>query len=131
MQNASVEMAHTAPYYFFGKDETFAIGCAIPFGLNSRQTTAWMMEGNGLKLMREFPCQITSSTSRRQHGRSNGRLVQKPPKSVADMKGLRMHWRLRRRADRTPGRRALSHSGGEIYAALEKAPLMPPNGLPL
>jgi hypothetical protein len=46
--------AHTAPYYFFGKDETFAIDCAIPFGLNSRQMTAWMYEGNGMKLMREF-----------------------------------------------------------------------------
>jgi TRAP-type mannitol/chloroaromatic compound transport system substrate-binding protein len=32
----------------------FALGCAIPFGLNSRQMTAWMYEGNGLKLMREF-----------------------------------------------------------------------------
>ena len=47
-------MAHTAPYYFFGKDPTFALGCAIPFGLNSRQMTAWMLEGNGMKLMREF-----------------------------------------------------------------------------
>jgi TRAP-type mannitol/chloroaromatic compound transport system substrate-binding protein len=45
---------HTAPYYFFGKDPTFALGCAIPFGLNSRQMTAWMYEGNGMKLMREF-----------------------------------------------------------------------------
>jgi TRAP-type mannitol/chloroaromatic compound transport system substrate-binding protein len=54
VQNGTVEMAHTAPYYFFGKDETFALGCAIPFGLNSRQMTAWMVEGNGLKLMREF-----------------------------------------------------------------------------
>ena len=32
VQNGTVEMAHTAPYYFFGKDETFALGCAIPFG---------------------------------------------------------------------------------------------------
>jgi TRAP-type mannitol/chloroaromatic compound transport system substrate-binding protein len=54
VQNGTVEMAHTVPYYFFGKDETFAIGASIPFGLNSRQMTAWMMEGNGLKLMREF-----------------------------------------------------------------------------
>ena len=54
VQNGTVEMAHTAPYYFHGKDETFALGCAIPFGLNSRQMTAWMYEGNGMKLMREF-----------------------------------------------------------------------------
>ena len=54
MQNGTVECAHTAPYYFFGKDPTFALDCAIPFGLNARQMTAWMYEGNGLKLMREF-----------------------------------------------------------------------------
>ena len=54
VQKGTVEVAHTAPYYFFGKDETFALGCAIPFGLNSRQMSAWMYEGNGLKLMREF-----------------------------------------------------------------------------
>ena len=65
VQNGTVECCHTAPYYFFGKDDTFALGCAIPFGLNSRQMTAWMFEGNGLKLMREFyKGATTSSTSR-------------------------------------------------------------------
>lgn len=54
VQKATVEIAHTAAYYFFGKDETFAIGASIPFGLNSRQMTAWTYQGNGLKLMREF-----------------------------------------------------------------------------
>ncbi len=54
VQGGSVECCHTAPYYFFGKDEAFALGCAIPFGMNSRQMTAWMHEGNGMKLMREF-----------------------------------------------------------------------------
>jgi TRAP-type mannitol/chloroaromatic compound transport system substrate-binding protein len=64
VQNATVECAHTAPYYFFGKDETFSFDCAVPFGLNSRQQTAWMYEGNGMKLMREFYAATTSSTSR-------------------------------------------------------------------
>ena len=50
IQNGTVEMASTAPYYYFGKDETFALACAIPFGLNYRQMAAWMHEGNGLKL---------------------------------------------------------------------------------
>ena len=42
VQNGPVEMAHTAPYYFHGMDETFVLGCAIPFGLNSRQMSGWM-----------------------------------------------------------------------------------------
>ena len=40
IQQGTIEMANTAPYYHFGKDETFALGCAIPFGLNSRQMTS-------------------------------------------------------------------------------------------
>src|SRR3954463_9662458 len=52
VQQGTGEACHTVPYYFFGKDETFAIGAAIPFGLNSRQMSAWMFEGNGLTLMR-------------------------------------------------------------------------------
>src|SRR6185369_15654381 len=54
VQNATVECAHTAPYYFFGKDPTFAFAAAIPFGLNTRQQNAWMYHGGGLALMREF-----------------------------------------------------------------------------
>src|ERR1043165_6496618 len=54
VQQGTVECAHTAPYYFYGKSEVFALDRAIPFGLNSRQMTAWMVEGNGLTLMREF-----------------------------------------------------------------------------
>jgi TRAP-type mannitol/chloroaromatic compound transport system substrate-binding protein len=58
VRNRTVEMAHTAPYYFVGKNETFALGTAIPFGLNSRQTHGWVMEGNGMKLLREFYAQF-------------------------------------------------------------------------
>ena len=42
VQNGSVEMAHTAPYYFYGKDPTFASAAAVPFGMNARQMNAWM-----------------------------------------------------------------------------------------
>src|SRR6476661_982573 len=36
VSNATVEMCHTAAYYFIGKDPTFALYCSVPFGLNSR-----------------------------------------------------------------------------------------------
>ena len=36
VQNSTVECCHTAPYYFFGKDPTFAFACAIPFGMSAR-----------------------------------------------------------------------------------------------
>src|SRR4029077_10423800 len=53
-QNGTVEMCHTATYYFTGKDPTWALFCAVPFGLNTRQQNAWFYDGDGMKLMNEF-----------------------------------------------------------------------------
>jgi TRAP-type mannitol/chloroaromatic compound transport system substrate-binding protein len=36
----TVEMCHTASYYYWGKDPTFAFGTAVPFGLNARLLTS-------------------------------------------------------------------------------------------
>src|SRR5215213_5800961 len=52
--NATVEMAHTASYYYVGKDPTFAFGTAAPFGLNARQLNAWMYYGGGMDIMNQF-----------------------------------------------------------------------------
>src|SRR5258706_9393687 len=54
VSNGSVEACHTASYYYFGKDPTFALFCAVPFGLNTRQQNAWFYDGDGMKLMNEF-----------------------------------------------------------------------------
>ena len=90
VQNATVEVAHTAPYYFFGKDPVFALGCAIPFGLNARQMTAWMYEGNGLKLMREFYAKYNIvNFPGGNTGAQMGGWFRKEIKSVADIKGLK------------------------------------------
>ncbi|MFN7104453.1 MAG: TRAP transporter substrate-binding protein, partial [Pseudorhizobium sp.] len=50
----TVEMCHTCSYYYVGKDPTFAIGTAIPFGLNARLTNSWFYQGNGNTLLNEF-----------------------------------------------------------------------------
>jgi TRAP-type mannitol/chloroaromatic compound transport system substrate-binding protein len=122
VQNGTVEMAHTAPYYFVGKDETFAIGCAIPFGLNSRQMSAWMYEGNGMKLMREFYAQYKIvNFPGGNTGAQMGGWYRKPIKSLEDMKGLKMRiggfaGRVIERMGAVPQ----NIPGGEIYQALEK-----------
>src|SRR5262249_31190319 len=54
VQANTVEMGHTASYYYFGKDPTFAFDTAVPFGLNTRQQNAWMHSGGGRELMNEF-----------------------------------------------------------------------------
>ena len=50
----TVECCHTAAYYYVGKDPTFPLFCAVPFGLNTRQQNAWMYEGGGIDLMNEL-----------------------------------------------------------------------------
>ncbi len=120
--NATVEMAHTAPYYFFGKDPTYALDCAIPFGLNSRQMTAWMYEGNGLKLTREFYAKSNIiNFPMGNTGAQMGGWYRKEIKSLADIKGLKMRiggfgGKVLERIGGVPQ----NIPGGEIYQALEK-----------
>jgi TRAP-type mannitol/chloroaromatic compound transport system substrate-binding protein len=122
VQQGTVECAHTAPYYFFGKDETFALGCAIPFGLNSRQMTAWMYEGNGMKLMREFYARYNIvNFPGGNTGAQMGGWYRKEIKTLADMKGLKMRiggfgGKVLERIGGVPQ----NIPGGEIYQALEK-----------
>ena len=122
VQQGTVEVAHTAPYYFFGKNECFALGCAIPFGLNSRQMTAWYYEGNGKKLMREFYAKYNIiNFAAGNTGAQMGGWYRKEIKSVADFKGLKFRvggfaGRVIERMGGVPQ----NIPGGEIYQALEK-----------
>jgi len=122
VQNGTVEMGHTAPYYYFGKNDAFALGCAIPFGLNSRQMTAWQYDGNGLKLMREFYSNYGfTSFPMGNTGAQMGGWYRKEIKTVADMKGLK--FRVGGFAGKVTGRLGTVSQnipGGEIYQALEK-----------
>ena len=122
VQQGSVDMAHTAPYYFFGKNEAFALGCAIPFGLNSRQMSAWMYEGNGMKLMREFFAKYNIiNFVGGNSGAQMGGWYRKEIKTVKDLKGLKMRiggfaGKVLERLGGVPQ----NLPGGEIYTALEK-----------
>jgi TRAP-type mannitol/chloroaromatic compound transport system substrate-binding protein len=122
VQQGTVEMAHTAPYYYFGKNECFALGTAIPFGLNSRQMTAWMYDGNGMKLMREFYAKYNIiSFPAGNTGAQMGGWFRKEIKSLADVKGLKMRiggfgGKVLERLGAVPQ----NIPGGEIYQALEK-----------
>jgi len=122
IQQGTVECAATASYYFFGKDETFALDCAIPFGLNSRQMTAWMYEGNGLKLMREFFKQYNIvNFPLGNSGAQMGGWYRKEIKSLADIKGLKMRiGGFGGKVLAAIGGVPQNLPGGEVYQALEK-----------
>ncbi len=122
VQQGTVECCHTCGYYFFGKDETFAIDTAIPFGMNSRGITAWMYDGNGMKLMREFLAQYSIvNFPMGNTGAQMGGWYRKEIKSAADINGLKM--RLGGFAGRVIAKLGgvpQNIPGGELYQALER-----------
>jgi TRAP-type mannitol/chloroaromatic compound transport system substrate-binding protein len=122
VQNGTVEMGHSAQYYYIGKDPTWALFCAIPFGLNARQQNSWFYEGDGQKLIDEFgakynaKCMLMGNT-----GCQMGGWFRKEINTVDDLKGLKM--RIGGWAGRTLtklGSIPQQIAAGDIYPALEK-----------
>ena len=119
--NGTVECCHTASYYYVGKDPTFALFCAVPFGLNTRQQNAWFYDGGAQKLMDEFTKKFNIvSLLGGNTGAQMGGWFRKEIKEVADLKGLKMriggfagqrHGQARRRAAADRRRRHLSGAG--------------------
>ena len=126
LQNGTIEMAQTAPYYFTGKSSIFAFGCAVPFGLTARQMDAWMEHGNGRKLMDAFYANYNiKSRSAGNTGTQMGGWYRKEIKTVADLKGLKMRMGggLFGEAMQKLGVVPQNMPGGDVYQALEKGTL--------
>jgi TRAP-type mannitol/chloroaromatic compound transport system substrate-binding protein len=122
VRDGTIEAGHTAGYYYFGKDPTFAFDTAMPFGLNTRQQAAWMTHGGGMELMREFFRDynivnfICGNT-----GAQMGGWFRKEIKKVEDLKGLK--YRIGGFAGAVVSRLGVvpqQIAGGDIYSALEK-----------
>jgi TRAP-type mannitol/chloroaromatic compound transport system substrate-binding protein len=120
--NGTVEMCHTAAYYFVGKDPTFALFCAVPFGLNARMQNAWFNDADGQTLFVEFAKKynfyplVGGNT-----GTQMGGWFRKQIKEPADFVGLK--FRIGGFAGRTIqklGGVPQQIAGGDIYPALEK-----------
>jgi TRAP-type mannitol/chloroaromatic compound transport system substrate-binding protein len=122
VQNGTVEMGHTACYYYFGKDPAFTFGTALPFGLNTRQQDAWEHQGGGMELLNDFLKSYniwgiaTGNTTAQMGG-----WFRKEIKTVDDLKGLKFRvggfsGRILAKLGVVPQQIA----GGDIYPALEK-----------
>jgi len=123
--NGTVECSHTASYYYFGKDPTFAFGTSVAFGPNSRLNQGWLMLGGGMELLNEFYKKynvvglLAGNT-----GCQMGGWFRKEINTVDDLKGLKMRiggfpGRVLQKLGAVPQQLA----GGDIYPALEKGTL--------
>ncbi len=122
VQNGTVEMGHTASYYYFGKDPTFTFGSCIPFGPNARLNQAWYMTGGGKELLNEFykSYNVTSLLAGNTTCQMGG-WFRKEINTVDDLQGLKFRiggyaGRIMAKLGCVPQQLA----GGDIYPALEK-----------
>jgi TRAP-type mannitol/chloroaromatic compound transport system substrate-binding protein len=122
VSNGSVEACHTASYYYWGKDPTFALGTAVPFGVNCRMQNAWMYEGGGIDLMNAFYARYNIfGLPGGNTGAQMGGWYRKEINTPADMHGLKIRigglaGAVMARIGAVPQQIA----GSDVYPALEK-----------
>ena len=122
VQNGTVELGHTATYYYFGKDPTFTFGSSVPFGPNMRLNQAWYMLGGGKEVLNEFfKTYNVYSMLAGNTGCQMGGWFRKEINTVDDLKGLKFRiggfaGRVLQKLGCVPQQLA----GGDIYPALEK-----------
>jgi TRAP-type mannitol/chloroaromatic compound transport system substrate-binding protein len=118
----TVECCHTCSYYSFGKEPTFAIGTALPFGMDCRQTNAWFYYGGGQKLMDDFYANYgVRSFVGGNTGVQMGGWFRKEINTLDDIKGVK--FRIAGLAGKPwakLGAVPQQIPGGDIYPALEK-----------
>lgn len=125
VSNGTVEMCHTASYYYVGKDPAFVFGTAIPFGLNQRMAEAWMFVGGGMELLNAFYRKYNIyALPAGNTGAQMGGWFRREIRDVSDLSGLKM--RIGGFAGRVLAKLGVlpqQLAGGDVYAALEKGTL--------
>ncbi len=125
LQQGELDALHAVPCHYVGLDEVFALDGAIPFGLNSRQMNAWQLEGNGLKLLREFYAQHQIvNFPMGNTGVQMGGWFRREFDGLEDLRGLRMQiGGLGARVLQALGGQSQQLPVGEMVAALEHGTL--------
>jgi len=122
VQNGTVECGHSASYYYFGKDPTFAFGTSVAFGPNQRLNQGWWLLGGGSTVLNEFYKKYNQiALLAGNTGCQMGGWFRKEINSVADLQGLKFRiggfpGRVLQKLGAVPQQIA----GGDIYPALEK-----------
>ena len=122
VQSGSIQIGHTAGYYYLGKNPALAFETAVPFGMQARQHDAWMREGGGYELTRRTLADFgILNFLGGNTGTQMGGWFRNPIRSLNDMQSLKMRIPgLGARVMERLGVIAQTIPGGEIYGALER-----------
>jgi TRAP-type mannitol/chloroaromatic compound transport system substrate-binding protein len=122
VSNGTIECGHTYTGYYIGKNPALIFDGSLPFGLTPRQHNAWLLFGDGRKLMDEI--YDSFNVVALPAGNTGGQMFgwfRKELKTTADFQGLKMRTagfggRVMAKLGAVPQQIA----GGDIYPALEK-----------
>ena len=90
VMSGTVEAAHTASYYYWGKDPTWQLPTTVPFGLDARGMNAWFYHGGGNDLCNAFfATQGITAFPAGNTGAQMGGWFRKELNSPADFQGLK------------------------------------------
>lgn len=125
VQQGTVQVGQTASYYYTGKNPALAFDTCVPFGLTSRQQTAWLTEGGGLERVRELYADFgIVSFPAGNTGTQMGGWFRRAIATPADLQGLKM--RIPGLGGEVMSRLGVTVQvlpGGDIYPALERGAL--------
>ena len=122
VSNGTVECGHTYTGYYIGKNPSFIFDGSLPFGLTPRQHYAWMLYGDGRKLVDEVydSFNVVGLTAGNTGGQMFG-WFRKELKTPADFSGLKMRTAgFGGKVMAKLGVVAQQIAGGDIYPALER-----------
>src|SRR6516162_1419664 len=122
VSNGTIECGHTYTGYYIGKNPAFIFDGSLPFGLTPRMHNAWIMFGDGRKLMDEI--YDSFGVVALPAGNTGGQMFgwfRKELKTPADFTGLKMRTagfggKVMAKLGAVPQQIA----GGDIYPALER-----------
>lgn len=122
VQQGTVQLGHSASYYYIGKNPALAFDAGVPFGLTARQQHSWLYEGGGLALVNELFADFNViSFPGGSTGVQMGGWFRRPLDGLSDLGGLKM--RIPGLGGEVMSRLGVSVqllAGGEIYQALER-----------
>lgn len=112
--SGEIDIFHSGPYYWKGKNSAFSLFSGMPFGMTAEEINAWMHYGGGYELWRKMYARYNLYPL--LGGNTNiqmGGWFRKEINSLADLQGLKM---------RVPG------LGGEVFSRLGVNPILLPAG---
>ncbi len=112
--SGEIDIFHSGPYYWKGKNSAFSLFSGMPFGMTAQEINSWMHYGGGYQLWREMYAKYNLYPF--LGGNTNiqmGGWFRKEINCLEDLQGLKM---------RVPG------LGGEVFSTMGVNPILLPAG---